>query len=639
MIAAVRRSLLASLASIASRVSLASLASLASVASLAAVGCRPAVDAGALVRARGVDGAADTLHDRLARDPRDAAAWRALATVELRRRRPGAAVAALEAAERLGAPLVDGLAPDDRAAFGRLLVERARARVARGSPGAHADVAKARRLGVAAAPALAVAAERLALLAGFAHADPERRAAAAARLPAVDPALARGLAPAASDADVAATAAWLEGGGARRAAFELLDGRVDERRAAGARPQWSAATAARWLALHRWWAGAEAPVDRVTIDAIAAAAGAACPYTTGPDDPACDVIAAAGSAEPGGPAWEPALVEVWDREGWRVAGGDRAAAWMIVAARAVARGQRRSWAAAVRDHVDVVATAADAAAPAWARAAAAALAGGDAAALGASDGIPAAVAAVTARRATATPAPAEAAAAIASVDATLRPALAAVARGYAIDPAVGDRRADELAARAVDRAATAPAIARLFAALGDAGRARRWWQAAVDASPDEAALREGLALAMVDGGDVAAGEQVLIGAAAASGDAAATYRRAARAFAAIDAHLPTIAAARWAIELGAPGDEDEAAALAAAALAALGRPSEDVRRLAAAPAAVDLTDARAAVAERVAADDQAGLVELAASEDPGLARLALAAWRRRQGDAAAPPTE
>lgn len=615
------------------------------VAVLACAACRTAVDADALVRTRGVDGAAVALADRVARDPRDAAAWIALAEVETTRGRPGAALVALTRAEALGAPFARGLPAGPRRALAGLYVERARARVLRASPGADADVRRARALGAALDDDLARAAERLALAAALAHVDPARRARAAARLAAVAPDLARGLATAATDDEVATTAAWLDRHRAARRAFEILDRRVEERLAEGARPRWPTATAARWLELRRWWSGTLDPIDRPTVDAIAAAAGGTCAYPSGPVDPACDPIVAAGATEPDGPAWEPALVVAWDRAGWRAPDGDRAAAWMIVAARAVARGQRASWERAVLDHVEVTAVAADPQAPRWARAVAAALAADRAVAP--DPELPAPIAGLLAARVAAAPLRDRAvgAAVISRAAPDDRAAVIAVARSYGRDPALADRRAEELAGRALDRAAIAPVLARLFAALGDPARARAWWQAAVDASPDEPGLLEGLALAMVDAGDVPAGELLLLAAAAASGDAGRTYLRAARSFAAIDAHLAAVAAARWAIELAAPGDEAAPAAIAAAALAALGRPSSEVAALAAAPAALDLTDARAAVARAVADPDRdraaAALATLAAADDPGLARLALAAWHAVVADrrASRPPGE
>ena len=208
------------------------------VAVLACAACRTAVDADALVRTRGVDGAAVALADRVARDPRDAAAWIALAEVETTRGRPGAALVALTRAEALGAPFARGLPAGPRRALAGLYVERARARVLRASPGADADVRRARALGAALDDDLARAAERLALAAALAHVDPARRARAAARLAAVAPDLARGLATAATDDEVATTAAWLDRHRAARRAFEILDRRVEERLAEGGRPRW-----------------------------------------------------------------------------------------------------------------------------------------------------------------------------------------------------------------------------------------------------------------------------------------------------------------------------------------------------------------------------------------------------------------
>ena len=84
------------------------LASLASLAVVAA--CRTAVDVAALERRGGVDAAAAELQFRLAARPDDPGLWVALATVERRRGRPGAALDALARAAALGAPFRAGLA-------------------------------------------------------------------------------------------------------------------------------------------------------------------------------------------------------------------------------------------------------------------------------------------------------------------------------------------------------------------------------------------------------------------------------------------------------------------------------------------------------------------------------------------------
>ncbi|MBL8620602.1 MAG: hypothetical protein JNK64_04835, partial [Myxococcales bacterium] len=367
------------------------LLSLAIATGSAIVGCRAHVDVATLERRLGPDGAADALTLRLAADPRDAAAWRALAIVETDRQRPGAALVAFERAAALGAAFRAGLAAGDARRLAALLIARAEARVARRSPGADADVARAAGLGAAVDPTLRARAALIAIAGDLAHVDPRRRDAGVARLRTIDPGLAGGLAADATDADVATTAAWLRDVGARRLAFTILDRRVEDARGRGARPAFTPTTWAAWLGLRRWWSGTDDPIDQVTLDELRARGVATCAYARGPRDPGCDVVATAGSAEADGAAWEPALVAAWQRDGWRAVDADAAMAWMIVAARAARRGQLPSWEHAVRAHVDVAAIAATPGLPAWARAALA-VADGTAAALPEADAPPAIVA-------------------------------------------------------------------------------------------------------------------------------------------------------------------------------------------------------------------------------------------------------
>lgn len=602
-----------------------------------ATGCRAHVDVGGLERRLGPDGAADALTLRLAADPRDAAAWRALAIVETDRGRPGAALVAFERAAALGAPFRAGLDDGDARRLAVLVIARAEARVARRSPGADADVARAIALGAAVDPTLRARAALLAIAGDLAHVDPRRRDAGAARLATIDPGLAGGLAADASDADVAATAAWLRDAGARRLAFAILDRRVEDTRGRGARPAFTPATWATWLALRRWWSGTDDPIDQVTLDELRARGVATCAYARGPRDPGCDVVATAGSADLAGAVWEPALVDAWQRDGWRATDADQAMAWMIVAARAVGRGQLPSWEHAVRAHVDVAAIAGTPGLPAWAGAALE-VADGAAVALPAVDAPPAivALAAERARTDAAAGWPARVAAVVA--EGAEAGALAEVVRAYARDPALADRRAEVVAATALDVAAIAPRLARTFALLGDPARARAWWQRGFDASPEEPALALGLALAAAGTGDGPAALQLVIRAAAGSGDAAATLYAAARGLAAAGLTLDALAVARQAIEQAAPGDEDAPADLAAALLRQLGRDrnAAEVTRLVALPGTGDLT-AVAVEADRLArAATPAALARwatLARADDPAVvqrATAALAAIARRR---------
>ncbi len=590
---------------------------------IAALGCRGAIDAASLERRLGPDGAAEELRYRLAANAGDAALWSALATVEAGRGRSGAAIEAYQRAEALGAPFRAGLDDRDRAALAQLLLARADARVARGSSGADADVARARRLDATAPPTLARAAALIAIAGDLAHTDPARRDRGRARLATIDAARARAWAPDATDAEVASTAAWLDDAGARRSALALLDDRAERAAARGVAPAWDPATTARWLRLRRWWGGPGDAVELTALDRARAAGLDTCAWARGPRDPGCDVRAAAGSADGVAPAWEPALVAAWQRDGWRVREPDDAMAWMIVAGRAVARGELPSWAVAVRTHVDVEAVRAATALPAWATAALATL--DDPAAAP-----PLPVTSVDAPEASPVPWSRRVAALAvgADGDAALADGLAAVVTAYARDPALADRRAEDLAGAAIDLAVVAPALGRTFTLQGDPARARAWWQRGVDASPEEPTLALGLALAMIRAGDGPAAQQQLVRAAAGSGDAATTLYRAARGFAAAGATLDALTACKLALEHAAPGDEAMVADLAASLLAQLGR-ERDAGALAAlvrAPGSGDLAGSTAEVTRARRLPRAAALARLTALVgDPDPATAALAA--------------
>ncbi len=571
---------------------------LAALVAVAIAACGQRVDVADLTRSHGLDGAAAELRFRLASAPRDPTLLIALAEIEEARGRPGAALEALDRAERLGRPFRGGLGGAARRRLAALLVARAAVRADRGSADAEADLRRARGLDAAIDPALAQRAAIAAIAADLRRSDPDRRAAGVARLRSIDPTRAAGLGPDASTAAIDATTAWLVEVGARRVAFETLDGAVERALAARRVVDWPAVTVERWLTLRRWWSGQGDPIDRPTLDRARAIGASTCAYADGPTDPGCDVIAAAASAE--APRWEPALIVAWQRGGWRAADAERAHAWAIVAARAVARGQLLSWSRAIADHVE-----------------------------------PALVAALTPPIESA-PAVPDGAAVLAAVGGD-DPQLVAVVDGFARDPALADRRAEDVAARAIDVATAGPALARVFTALGDPARARAWWQRGFDASRDDPAIALGLAIAMADAADPPAGLQLAMRAAAASGDASTTLVVAARGFAAAGQTLDAIGLARQAIELSAPGDEDAAAAVAAMLLAQLGRAraAAEVGALATLPSAWDFTalDAEAArVAAALAAPDRraaavARALQLARSADPAAAAVGAATLR------------
>jgi len=600
--------------------------------------CGRGFDARAMARTCGLECAADEVRFRLARDPRDRDLYVALAEIEEARGRPGAAIEALAQAEKLGRPFRGGLGERERARLGALLLARARARVARGSVDAEADVLRAKRLGVTVEAGLVRAAALAAIAGDLRHTDPKRRERGRKRLVLVDPERATALGGDGEPEVIARTAAWLDGARAYRVMMEMLDARVRVHGVASLDGADGAAD--RWLRARRWWGGAEGRPDVLTVERAEAMGAGPCWFPRA--GRGCDVIVAAGSDVPGGLPWEPALVTHWERDGVRATSGDEAAAWLIVAGRAVARGQLASYERAVRDHVDVAATRRDPGAPAWARAELARLDAGEATVRAPADGPgrgwrdgapwPDVAAAIVARG--------EGVPGAGEVD---EPALVEVARAHAVDAALADRRAEDVLARALDVAVAAPALARLFSLLDDPARARALWQRAADASPEDADLGLALAISMAQAGDPTAGLVQMIRAAAGHGDPGAAMLHGARGFAAAGHTVEALTLVRSALSLAAPGDEAPAAALAAALLEELGRTDDAarLRALALIPSAWDGSDAARAV-EAATADVRAGdarreaglarLDALTRAADPALASLATRALRESLGE-------
>jgi hypothetical protein len=597
----------------------------AAVCASAACGGR-GFDARATVKKCGLECAADEVRYRLVTSPRDRDLYVALAEIEEERGRPGAAIEAYERAEKLGRAFRGGLREGEGKRLGALLVMRAEVRVTRGSPDADADLTKATRLGVKVPEPLVRGAALAAIAADLRHTDPQRRDRGRRRLALVDPKRAAALAGDATPVVLEDTALWLDEARAKRVMLEMLDAAV--RRDGVDVLRDSPRAADRWLEARRWWGGPEGRPDLATLERVEAMGAGPCWYPR--DHGPCDVIAAGGSSDPAGPSWEPVLFTHWERDGLRASTADEAAAWMIVARRAVARGQVASYARAVRDHVDVDAMTRDARLPRWAKdelehlddaSASTGSAAGAGAGAGADD-------AAFAGRAWP-----DVAATLVAPDDAQRAALAAVADAYATDPALADRRAEDVLATAIDVAAAAPQLARLFALLGDPARARVLWQRAADASPEDAEIALGLALAMADAGDPAAGLVQMTRAAAAYGDAGLAMLRGAQGFGAAGHTVEALTLVRSALSLSAPGDEAPAAALAAALLDQMGRATDaaSLRALAPIPSAWDGTDAARAVETASSASDLARLAALTRASDPATARLAARALRDKLG--------
>ena len=155
----------------------------------------------------------------------------------------------------------------------------------------------------------------------------------------------------------------------------------------------------------------------------------------------------------------------------------------------------------------------------------------------------------------------------------------AVARAFARDPAVAERLGRELVAHAVDRALGEVAVGALFDALGDPARARTAWLAASTDS-DEPAIVAGYAEAAARAGDGDAALVIATGAAAASGDPAATWIDVARAL--LRGHRPidALTAMRTAMELAGANTLATTLDLAIEASQQIGR-TEQAERLAA----------------------------------------------------------
>lgn len=154
------------------------------------------------------------------------------------------------------------------------------------------------------------------------------------------------------------------------------------------------------------------------------------------------------------------------------------------------------------------------------------------------------------------------------------PALDALARAYERDPSMADRLAGDYADGAPAIGQRGPAIAALFARLGDPARALDWWEAVARSSPHDPRYQLGLAEAAARAGDPTRAMVHTTRAAARSGDAGATYRRVTRILLAQGAPADAMLAARSALSLSAPAERVEVLALVERAAEQLGRADE-----------------------------------------------------------------
>jgi len=569
------------------------------------------VDVLALTRELGSDGARRALVARVLADPRDVQARLALATLADHLGRPGEALDQLEAVVDLGGPAGTRWHDADRARMSRLLLARGRLRLARGAATALADLRRAGELG-ADVPADELARAHVAhALARLRHVDLHEREAGRRELAerdltrdraVVDPEVAGARDRATPDAR-GAYGAWLWSHGARRAGYdELATWRED------VPAPHDPALAEAYLRALAWWTPWDGPP--LPDDAVAEGGAARCRYAT------CSPRAALGTVDEPALALAPPGVEGRDT--------DAALAWLAIEVDAARRGDV-ALGPALRARVDaaiadaprastvlrwtlayvageappVVMAASSPVEAQTVAALAAALAGHEDGSGTSSlpDGADPRELATARYAATRVPG---------AVDERV---LAGIAYAYRNDAAVADRLGRDAIARSVDEASARAAVAALFDALGDPGRARLLWQAAADASA-EPAFFEGLAEAAARANDPDAAMIDATTAAAASGDPGAVWARMSRVL--VDAGRPAhaLTAARSAIDLAGPDTLPAALDAAIAASRALGR-AEQAASLSARRAALwppvggdvarDPTDPVAAIA---ALDDQ-----------------------------------
>lgn len=609
------------------------------------------IDVDALLRARGPVEARRDLVIRVTGDPRDVAGHLALAALADRTGRPSEAIEQLEAVVALGGPAGVRWAADDRARLARLIAARGRARLARGSASALADLQRARELGAATTIDEVRAARAAGAIVALRHSDADVRDRGRRML--ADQAGTE--AGASAEAKVGTSAG--SGAGTRAGSRAWLGARsgapVEQRGHFGA---WLWAQGARRAArdeLAAWHAAAAPPRDRAIEEAYLAAARWWTPF----DRPAPPLDGDAGSAMrcafgactprevAGDEARERAYLQA--PVAAPVRDPDDAAALAVITLHQALRGEV-AWGAALAARIDGAAFADPAQlarVPGFARpvvawlagrearppgdgatpdqrlviAAARVLAGGGAEDVaGLVDGGPyaAALRAIVAPRVPFTgDARAEAAARHASLvvpgAASVEP-LRAIATAFHRDPAIADRLAGEVVAGAVDAAAMHATLGALFDAIGDPARARVAWQAAVDASAEAAFLR-GLAEAEARQGDGDAALVAATSAAAWSGDPAVVWAAVARGLAGAGRYVHALDAARSAIELAGPETLAAALDVAIAASRALGRDAQ----------------ARGLAAERARVAPAGGL----GARDPTDAAAALEDHRRHPGAA------
>jgi tetratricopeptide (TPR) repeat protein len=564
------------------------------------VGCAvrtPApIDVDALLARRGPIEARRDLEIRVTSDRRDVAAWLALAALAERIQRPSEAIDALEAVVALGGPLGTRWRPEDRTRLARLIAARGRARLARESATALADLERARGLGAAITDDELRRAQAARAIEALRHSDADVRAdgrrTLAALATGLDGEVWRGARSDASPEQRGRLGAWLWEHGARRAAWDELASWH-----AATKPPRDGTLQTAYLIAARWWI----PLDRPGPAAEDLVGPARCAFTAcAPRDIVGDQLAERAYLLASLAPLAPSVRDPAD-----------AAALAVITLRQALRGEA-SWGPALAARVDLAAFGDPkqlAKVPRFAQPIFAQLAGreppspGDGAtadqrlAIAAGHVLAGASAAEIEalikdvphadelRRIATTRAPfagdawAEAAARhanLAVADTAGIEQLRAMVVAYRQDPAIADRLGRDAVAGAVDAAAMHAVLGALFDALGDPARARAAWQAAVDVSPEQPFVR-GLAEAQARQRDPDAALVHATLAAAASGDPAVVWTTIARALLHVGTYVHALDAARSAIDLAGPETLAAALDVAIAASRALGRDEQATR--------------------------------------------------------------
>lgn len=291
------------------------------------------------------------LRFELAANPTDLAVHLALARRYDGAGLPGGALRHFDVVRRNGS-----LPAADARRMAELLVARAALRIELGDGAAAEDLQLARRLGAPAAAIdpHAVEAGFLAALAAYRWGDEERQragdrlAARAAALAGGDPRGAAANPGAAPLADLAAAAAWLDAGGARRAAL----GRYEHYVHRGGRDP---AHLGAYLRLHRWWHGDRRAPEAATLQAALATSADTCGSAPSPEALGCGAALERIARD------EDAALHVArraDRLGWRSDRPERAGAWTTLALRRWLAGETRGFGVDLGRRVDLAAVAA-----------------------------------------------------------------------------------------------------------------------------------------------------------------------------------------------------------------------------------------------------------------------------------------